>query len=87
MPRQALATHMEKHNKILRQIGCPALYILHRAGNPGMECGPLFTTLHYIKVQAASDSFGASFTAAVPSDSRTLLVQILPEPERDPIAV
>ena len=27
LPRQALTTHMEKHNKTLRQIGCPALYI------------------------------------------------------------
>ena len=27
MPRQTVATQMEKHNKILRQIGRPALYI------------------------------------------------------------
>ena len=28
LPKQALATHMGKHNKTLRQIGRPALYYM-----------------------------------------------------------
>ena len=34
LPRQALATHMEKHDKTLRQIGRPALYFRFKKLDP-----------------------------------------------------
>ena len=40
LPRQSLATHMEKHDKTLRQIGLPALY-KDRVGTISGDQGPV----------------------------------------------
>ena len=43
LPRQALATNMEKHNNTLRQLGRPALYVLLRIWfkNDVLQCNNL----------------------------------------------
>ena len=47
MPRQALATHMEKHNKILHQIGRPALYFRQN----GCSCDVVINHTRLSKLQ------------------------------------
>lgn len=74
--------------RIRRRYTFYILYI-HRAGNPGMECGPLFMTLHYMQGTGCFKQFGRIFPHCSVrfTDSRTLTVQILPERELDPIIV
>ena len=38
LPRQALATHVEKHNKTLRLIDSPALYVSGDPLSSGLDC-------------------------------------------------
>ena len=53
MPRQALATHMEKHNKILHQIGRPALYFRQN----GCSC---YVVINHTRTRLSKlQSFGA----------------------------